>query len=181
MHQLAMIHHYQCYSEKKEMIKNAIMLTGGTGSRLLPFTKLVSKHLLGVNGKMIIDYPIKTLTDMGIQNLTIVVGSSFSGQILDYVQDGSQFGLNVNYCYQQKPQGIAQAINICKRYVADDDQFVVILGDNLFTWAIDWDDDQINSNAKAKIVLYEHNELQKFGVASLEYGRLVSFTEKPKT
>jgi glucose-1-phosphate thymidylyltransferase len=159
------------------MIKNAIMLTGGTGSRLLPFTKLISKHLLPVNGKMIIDYPIKTLTDMGIQNLTIVVGSSFSGQILDYIQDGSQFGLNVNYCYQQKPQGIAQAINICKRYVEDDDQFVVILGDNVFTNPIKWN----NTNTDAQIVLCEHNELQKFGVASVnQEGKIQYFIEKPK-
>ena len=154
------------------------MLAGGTGSRVAPFNTFVSKHLLGVNGKCIIDYPIKTLVAMGIENLTIVVGSSFSGQILDYVQDGSKFGLNVNYCYQHAPNGIAFAINLCKRFVADDDEFITILGDNIFSNDISWQ----NSPSKAQIVLVKHDELKRFGVMSLDAeNKIVRIEEKPKT
>jgi len=136
------------------MIKNGILLAGGTGSRLLPFTSYVSKQLLNIAGKPVIDYPISTLKNMGIENLTIVVGSTFSGQILDYVQDGSKYGMNVNYCYQSSPKGIAEAINLCKRYV--ENKFVVILGDNIFSSDINF---EAADNGSAKIVLYKHHNL----------------------
>lgn len=157
-------------------MKNAILLAGGAGTRLLPFTKFVSKQLLPVNGKCIIDYPIETLVGMGIKNLTIVVGSTFSGQVLDYVEDGSKFGLNVNYCYQQKPEGIAHAVNLCKRFVSDDDEFVLILGDNFYSDPITWNE----YNGKAQIVLLEHKELKRFGVASCDgAGNIYKIEEKP--
>lgn len=160
------------------MVKDGIILTGGTGSRLQPFTSYVSKHLLNVAGKPIIDYPINTLKQMGVENLTIVVGSSFSGQILDYVQDGARYGMNINYCYQPKPQGIAEAINCCKRYVSDkSDGFAVILGDNFFELPVEW---QV-SPTKASIALNKHSELHRFGVASIQNNKIVQIEEKPKT
>lgn len=159
-------------------MKNGILLAGGTGTRLLPFTKIISKQLLGINGKCIIDYPIETLVKMGIENLTIIVGSSFSGQVLDYIQDGEKFGIKVNYCYQSAPKGIAHAINLCKRFVADDDEFAVILGDNIYTEPVNWKIDP----GKAQIVLYDHPELQRFGVASCNpLGQIEKIEEKPKT
>lgn len=164
------------------MIKNAIMLAGGSGTRLRPFTSYVSKQLLNVAGKPIIDYPLETLRQMGIENLTITVGSSFSGQILDYVQDGSQYGMKVNYCYQPKPEGIAHAINLCKRFVTTqfpDEPFVVILGDNIYTDPIIWHPKYYD---RAQIVLFDHQELQRFGVASIhrDTHKILSLEEKPK-
>lgn len=159
------------------MIKNAILLGGGYGNRMQPFTSFVSKHLLNVAGKPIIDYPINTLKQTGVENLTIVVGSSFSGQILDYVQDGSRFGLNVNFLYQKHPDGISNAINICQRFVSDEDNFVVILGDNLFTAPIDFNTSQQTS---AKIVLYKHHNIKRFGVASINDNKIVKIEEKPQ-
>lgn len=162
------------------MIKNAILLAGGTGSRLLPFTSYVSKHLLDVGGKPIIDYPIHTLQQMGIENVVIVVGSSFSGQILDYIRDGSRYGLNVQFSYQQKPRGIAQAINICQRYVSSEEQFVVILGDNIYGCPIRWNEDHLH---QAQVVLWKVDDLQRFGVASIDRktDEIVKIEEKPKT
>jgi glucose-1-phosphate thymidylyltransferase len=158
-------------------MKNGIILTGGTGQRLRPFTNYISKHLLNVNGKPIIDYPINTLKQLGVENLTIVVGSSFSGQILDYVQDGSKYGMKINYCYQSSPNGIAEAINICQRYVADDDRFVVILGDNIYSDPITfWESDKA-----ATIVVCPHPELQRFGVATFNNdGEILDIEEKPQ-
>lgn len=162
------------------MIKNAIMLAGGTGSRLRPFTSYVSKQLLNVGGKPIIEYPLHTLQQMGIENLTITVGSSFSGQILDYVQDGARYGMRVNYCYQAKPEGIAHAINLCKRFVSTkfhDEPFVVILGDNIYSDPVVWHPKFYN---RAQIVLYPHPDLQRFGVASIDLaGDIQKIEEKP--
>jgi glucose-1-phosphate thymidylyltransferase len=153
-------------------MKDAILLTGGSGSRLLPLTRVHSKHLVYLAGKPIIDYPLTTLQGLGCENVSIVVGSSFSGQIMDYLQDGSRYGMNFNYIYQEKPVGIAQAINLCKRFVQD--RFVVMLGDNYFEKPV-----QFKPNV-AQIVLHKHSDLTRFGVASIKNGNVIRIEEKPK-
>jgi len=157
-------------------IKNAILLAGGEGTRMRPFTQYVSKSLLNVGGKPIIDYSLNTLKQMGVENLTVIVGSSFSGQILDYIKDGSNFGLNVNFLYQPKPNGIAFAVNLAQRFVADSDQFVLCLADNLFLNPIQF----IQSDKLSQIVLCKHQELKRFGVASIKNNQIVKIEEKPK-
>ena len=159
------------------MIKNGIILAGGTGSRLFPLTHVVNKHLLGVNGQFIIDYPINTLKQMGVENITVILGGAHFSQVVGYLQDGSRYGLNFNYVYQGDPKGISHAISLCKRYVSDSDQFAVVLGDNIFEQPIAW-----NDKDKAQIVLYRHPELNRFGVASLDKNnKIVKIEEKPKT
>lgn len=160
-------------------MKNGIILAGGTGSRLFPLTHVLNKHLLGVNGKFIIDYPINTLQQMGIENLTVVMGGNHFSQVVDHLQDGRNYNLKCNYVYQGEAKGIAHAINLCQRYVNDDNEFVVILGDNIFEKPIIWQ----NVQAKAQIVLYQHPELHRFGVASLHRrtNEIVRIEEKPKT
>lgn len=155
-------------------MKDGILLTGGLGVRLKPFTEYTSKHLLNVGGKPVIDYPINTLKQLGVENLTIVVGSSFSGQILDYVKDGSKFGMNVNYIYQPNANGISFAINLCKRFIKD--KFIVCLGDNLF-----FGDLKFDNKCSAQIALYRHQNLQRFGVASIKDNKIVKIEEKPLT
>ncbi|SRR5258708_3655767 len=160
-------------------IKNAILLAGGSGTRLRPFTNWTNKSLLNVNGKPIIDYPINTLVKMGIENLTISVGTAFAGQIIDYVKDGSQYGLNVNYRYQQYPLGIAYAINQCKQDVFNERQWAVILGDNLFENDIVWNKDYKDSG---QVILHKHKEIERFGVASIDPKThwIEKIEEKPK-
>lgn len=160
------------------MIKNGIILAGGTGSRLYPLTHVVNKHLLGVNGQFIIDYPINTLKQMGIENITVILGGMHFSQVVGYLQDGSRYGLNFNYVYQGEPKGISHAISLCKRYVNDADQFAVVLGDNIFEKPITWD-----SSYPAQIVLHHHPELNRFGVASLSSSpssKILKIEEKPK-
>lgn len=159
------------------MINQGVLLTGGVGSRLKPFTSYVSKHLINLGGKPIIDYPMNTIKQIGIKNLTIVVGSSFSGQIMDYIQDGSRYGLNIGYCYQQEPKGIAHAINLCRRFVQDDTHFAVVLGDNYFEHSIPFNPVYPGS---AQIALHKHSDLQRFGVASVKAHRITKIEEKPK-
>ncbi len=159
------------------MIDHAILLAGGTGSRLYPLTYVVNKHLLGVHGQFIIDYPIKTLKEMGIKNITVVLGGNHFSQVVDHLKDGSQYELNFNYAYQHKPQGIAQAISLCQSYVTQQSNFAVILGDNIFENPILWNKD---SKAKCQIVLHDHPELNRFGVASIKNNKIVKIEEKPK-
>lgn len=162
-------------------MKNGIILAGGTGSRLFPLTHVVNKHLLGVDGKFIIDYPVDTLRQMGIQNLTVVLGGNHFSQVVDHLKDGSGFGMRCNYVYQGDAKGIAQAIQLCERFVDDEDQFVVILGDNVYDQPIQWDD---KNDEGAQIVLWEDvDDLRRFGVASVDKKtqQIVKIEEKPTT
>ena len=158
------------------MIKHGIILAGGTGSRLYPLTHVVNKHLLGVNGQFIIDYPINTLKQMGIKNVTVILGGAHFSQVAGYLQDGSRYGLNFNYVYQKEPKGISHAISLCKQYV-NNNQFAVVLGDNIFENPIIW-----NQKDSAQIVLCSHPELNRFGVASVDINnKIVNIEEKPKS
>lgn len=160
------------------MIRDAILLTGGKGTRTAPFNAFISKHLLNVGGKPIIDYPLNTLKRMGIENLTIVVGSSFSGQIMDYIQDGSKYGMRTNFIYQSHPLGIGHAINLAKPFVKD--KFITLLGDNWFQNPI-----KFNDLDGAQIALTIHPDVHRFGVAICSYTnnniQIEKLEEKPKT
>lgn len=164
-------------------MKNGIILAGGTGSRLFPLTHVVNKHLLGVNGNFIIDYPIQTLKSLGCQDVTVILGGNHFSQVVDHLQDGSKYGLNINYVYQGEPKGIAQAINLCKRFVYDDSDFSVILGDNIYEKPLKWNNPYWKTQPKAQIVLADHPELRRFGVASfgLNSNEIVKIEEKPQT
>lgn len=158
-------------------MKNGIILAGGTGSRLMPLTSVVNKHLLGLNGKFIIDYPINTLKQLGCQDVTVILGGNHFSQVVGYLGDGSRYGMNFNYVYQPEPSGIAQAISLCKRFVTDDAEFSVILGDNVFENAPRWR----KTSSKAQIMLANHPTLTRFGVASIDENKqIVKIEEKPK-
>lgn len=156
---------------------NGILLAGGTGSRLQPLTQVVNKHLLGLNGKFIIDYPIETLRRMGIQNVTVILGGDHFSQVVGYLQDGSRYNLNINYVYQGEAKGIAHAISLCQRFV-NNSNFTVILGDNVYENSIKWD---WPSDDKAQIALATHPDIKRFGVASMDptANFLVKIEEKP--
>lgn len=161
-------------------MRNGIILAGGTGSRLFPLTQVVNKHLLGVNGKFIIDYPIDSLKKMGCEDVTVILGGNNYSQVVGYLGDGSRYGLNFNYVYQSEPKGIAHGINLCKRFVYDDADFSVILGDNIFENALHWNNPNWRTSPQAQIMLSEHSDLKRFGVASLDTsGKIVKIEEKP--
>lgn len=161
------------------MVKNGIILAGGTGSRLYPLTHVVNKHLIDVNGKFIIDYPIDTLKKMGVENLTVILGGNHFSQVVDHLKDGRNIQMRTNYLYQGEAKGIAQAINLCRRFVDDDEQFVVILGDNIYGAPIKWND---NYSTGAQIALWDVGDLHRFGVASVDPSgeRIVQIQEKPQ-
>src|SRR5271170_4030073 len=157
-------------------MKNGIILSGGTGSRLYPLTHVVNKQLLGVDGKFIIDYPLNTLRQMGVENLTVILGGNHFSQIVEHIKDGKSHGFkNCNYVYQGEAKGIAQAINLCRRCVDNDDTFAVILGDNIF-------EEPINFQARmgCQIVLKSVLDPKRFGVAFCDSQMdIIDIKEKP--
>jgi len=154
-----------------------IILAGGTGSRLLPLTKVTNKHLLPVYDKPMIYYPLYTLIDAGITDIMIVSGRGHAGHFLELLGSGYEFGVRLTYEIQEAAGGIAQALGLASHW-ADDDPVAVILGDNIFQDSVKKD---IASFSKgAKVFLKEVPDAQRFGVAELRKDKVISIEEKPK-
>lgn len=117
-----------------EKTKKGIILAGGKGTRMLPVTKVMNKHMIPVLNKPMITYPLQTLIDMGINDILIVTGGNHIGAIAEYLSDGSDYGSNLTYKVQKEAGGIAQALLLAEDYV--DDEFAVILGDNMFGYGV---------------------------------------------
>lgn len=154
-----------------------IILAGGSGSRLHPLTKVTNKHLLPVYNKPMIYYPLKTLIDAGIKDILIVSGRGHAGHFLELLGSGEEFNIELSYAVQEKPGGIAQALGLARKFVKDN-TVAVILGDNIFPDTVFKFDDFSNG---AKIFLKEVQDAQRFGVANIQNGHLVSVEEKPET
>ena len=108
-----------------------VILAGGTGSRLMPLTKIANKHLLPVYDRPMICYPLASLVKAGITDIMIVSGVEHAGQFIEFLGDGSEYGANIIYGCQTKAGGIAEAIMVAKSFVGKD-PMCVILGDNIF-------------------------------------------------
>jgi len=157
-----------------------IVLAGGTGSRLFPLTKITNKHLLPIFDRPMIYYPIQTLVDAGIQDILIVTGGRNSGDFLRLLANGKEFGLkHINYTYQEGEGGIADALGLAEHF-ADGDKICVVLGDNIIEGSIREAADRFRQQpAGAHILLKEVPDAERFGVAELSGGRVVSIEEKP--
>lgn len=153
-----------------------IILAGGTGSRLYPLTKITNKHLLPVYDKPMIYYPLQTLIDAGIKEIMIVSGRGHTGHFLELLGSGSEFAVKLTYDIQERAGGIAQALSLAEDF-ADDKPVTVILGDNIFQ-------DNMNDAVKsfrsgARIFLKQVQDANRFGVAEIKEGRIISIEEKP--
>ena len=158
----------------------ALVLAGGSGSRLRPITHTSAKQLLPVANKPVLFYGLEALRDAGIAEAGIVVGDT-APAIQAAVGDGSAFGLDVTYIRQEAPLGLAHAVLVAREYLGDDD-FVMYLGDNFIVGGITSLVDEFRLNRPdAQIMLTRVPDPRQFGVAELdEGGEVISLVEKPQ-
>jgi glucose-1-phosphate thymidylyltransferase len=159
-----------------------LILAGGSGSRLDPLTRVTNKHLLPIYDRPMIFYPIETLRGMGIREVMVVLGGRSVGDIVELLNDGADFGLDLTYRYQRGALGIAHAIGLARDFVGSD-SFCVVLGDNILRGeplrevATGFDSGPWGAGA----LLHRVPDPERFGVAELDGDRLVGFEEKPQT
>jgi len=158
----------------------ALVLSGGSGSRLRPITHTYAKQLVPVANKPVLFYGLEAIRDAGIAEVGIVVGNT-AAAIQDAVGDGSAFGLTATYIRQEAPLGLAHAVLVARDYL-DDDDFVMYLGDNFIVGGITPLVEEFRfSRPDAQIMLTQVPDPRQFGVAELgTSGEVVSLEEKPE-
>ncbi|HZY45674.1 MAG TPA: sugar phosphate nucleotidyltransferase, partial [Anaerolineae bacterium] len=158
-----------------------LILSGGKGTRLRPFTYTGAKQLVPLANKPVLFYAIEDLVESGITSIGIVISPETGDQVKAAVGDGSKFGAQITYILQAAPKGIAHGIKIAQDFIGDD-KFVLFLGDNFLR-------DGIVSQVKAfsdaamnaQIILYSMDDPSSMGVAVLDAdGRVTKLVEKPK-
>jgi glucose-1-phosphate thymidylyltransferase len=157
-----------------------IVLAGGTGSRLWPITRTVSKQLLPVYDKPMIYYPISTLMLAGIREILIISTPQDQSSFKSLLGDGEDFGVNFTYAVQPEPKGLAQALLIAQDFLAAE-SCLMILGDNIFH-GVGLGHELVHSLPKygAHIFTYEVANPSDYGVLGLDQFQLPkSITEKP--
>ena len=159
----------------------ALVLAGGSGSRLRPITHTYAKQLVPVANKPVLFYGLEAIRDADIRDVGIVVGDT-AAAIQDAVGDGSRFGLDVTYIQQDAPRGLAHAVQIGRDFLVDDD-FVMYLGDNFIVGGISALVEEFGATRPdAQILLTKVTDPRQFGVAELDgAGAVVGLEEKPKS
>lgn len=153
---------------------------GGTGSRLMPLTKVINKNILAVYDKPLIYYPIMTMRDAGIDEILLISGRGHAGQYLDLLSNGKELGVKLTYVIQEEPKGLAQALGIAEDF-ADNDKIAMILGDNIYEENLKPAADAFIKQEKgAKVILKEVPDPQRFGVVEFDGDKVIDIQEKPQ-
>ena len=160
-----------------------IVLAGGSGSRLYPLTKVISKQLLPVYDKPMIYYPLSVLMLFGIQDILIISTPEDTPNIEKLFGNGNHLGLNIEYKVQEEPNGIAQAFILGEEFIKNE-QVCLILGDNIFYMGDQikgFKNDVLENQDKASIFTYRVSDPERFGIVEFDRDfNVVSIEEKPK-
>ncbi len=158
-----------------------IILAGGTGSRLHPMTISVSKQLMPVYDKPMIYYPLSTLMQAGIREILVITTPSDEKAYKDLLSDGRQWGLQISYAQQEKPEGLAQAFIIGEEFIQDS-RVCLILGDNIF-YGNRIEETLRNASISEGACIFAHyvNDPERYGVVALDReNRAIDLEEKPR-
>ncbi|MBH21721.1 MAG: glucose-1-phosphate thymidylyltransferase [Rhodobiaceae bacterium] len=162
-------------------MRKGIILAGGSGTRLYPLTKVVSKQLMPVYDKPMVYYPLATLMQAQLQEILIISTPHEIDRYRDLLGNGSNFGIKLSYIIQPSPDGLAQAFVLAKDFL-DGCPAALILGDNLF-YGHNWSDSlkAVNEKSGSTIFGYHVANPSAYGVAEFNSkGEVVSVEEKPK-
>lgn len=158
-----------------------VILAGGTGSRLVPLTRFMNKHLLSVGKHPMIYYVADKLRQAGIQDILVVTNRISGGDFIRYLGSGRSLGVNITYKIQEEAGGISAALALAEGFIQPDEKFIVLLGDNLFEESLAGFVEQFQKQpGGAAVFLKKVDDPHRYGVPVLDNeGRIVRIDEKP--